>query len=89
MAQFLGSLGLVVGLLTRVAALGIAVVMAVAVLKVHLAVGFFMNWFGNQKGEGYEYHLLAMAIALALVIKGGGRASIDRALTAREAVPRA
>ncbi|PYQ15442.1 MAG: hypothetical protein DMF80_09055 [Acidobacteria bacterium] len=89
MAQFLGSLGLVVGLLTRVAALGIAVVMAVAVLKVHLAVGFFMNWFGNQKGEGYEYHLLAMAIALALVIKGGGRSSIDRALTAREAVPRA
>ena len=83
MAQFLGSLGLIVGLLTRVAAFGIAVVMLVATVMVHLPVGFFMNWFGNQKGEGYEYHLLAMVIALALMIKGGGKASIDRALTAK------
>jgi len=83
MAQFLGSLGLIVGLLTRVAAFGIAVVMLVATVMIHLPVGFFMNWFGNQKGEGYEYHLLAMVIALALMIKGGGKASIDRALTAK------
>ena len=83
MAQFLGSLGLIVGLLTRVAAFGIAVVMLVATVMIHLPVGFFMNWFGNQKGEGYEYHLLAMDIALALMIKGGGKASIDRALTAK------
>jgi len=88
MAQFLGSLGLIVGLLTRVAAFGIGVVMLVAIVMVHLPVGFFMNWFGNQKGEGYEFHLLAVAICVALMIKGGGKASIDRALTAKPAPPR-
>ena len=82
-AQFLGSLGLIVGLLTRVAAFGIAVVMLVATVMVHLPVGFFMNWFGSQKGEGYEYHLLAIAICIALMIGGGGKASIDRALTVK------
>jgi len=82
-AQFLGSLGLIVGLLTRVAAFGIGVVMLVAAVMVHLPIGFFMNWFGNQKGEGFEYHLLAMAIAVALMIKGGGKASIDRALSGK------
>jgi putative oxidoreductase len=83
MAQFLGSLGLIVGLLTRVAAFGVAAVMLVATVMVHLPVGFFMNWFGNQKGEGYEYHLLAIAICIALMIRGGGKASIDRALTVK------
>jgi putative oxidoreductase len=83
MAQFLGSLGLIVGLLTRVAAFGIGVVMLVATVMVHLPVGFFMNWFGSQKGEGYEYHLLAIAICIALMIRGGGKASIDRALTVK------
>jgi putative oxidoreductase len=83
MAQFLGSLGLIVGLLTRVAAFGIGVVMLVATVMVHLPVGFFMNWFGSQKGEGYEYHLLAIAICIALMIKGGGKASIDRALAVK------
>jgi putative oxidoreductase len=83
-AEFLGSLGLIVGLLTRVAAFGIGVVMVVAVLMVHMANGFFMNWAGNQKGEGFEYHLLALAAALALMIDGGGKASLDRALTTRD-----
>jgi putative oxidoreductase len=80
MAEGLGSLGLITGLLTRVAAVGIAVNMAVAVYMLHWQYGFFMNWFGNQKGEGYEYHLLAIAIAVALMIKGGGRWSIDKAI---------
>jgi putative oxidoreductase len=80
-AEFLGSLGLIVGLFTRVAAFGIAVNMLVAIVLVHGQFGFFMNWLGSQKGEGYEYHLLAIAIAVALMIKGGGRFSIDRALT--------
>ncbi len=82
-AEFLGSLGLIVGLLTRVAGLGIASVMAVAVLTVHLHQGFFMNWSGTKHGEGFEYHLLALAIAVALMIKGGGRWSIDRAIIGR------
>jgi putative oxidoreductase len=79
-AEFLGSLGLIVGLLTRVAAFGIAVNMVVAVLMVHMKNGFFMNWMGNQKGEGFEYHLLAIAAALVLMIDGAGLASLDRAL---------
>ncbi len=79
-AEFLGPFGLIFGLLTRVAALGIFSVMAGAVYLVHWKVGFFMNWFGNQQGEGYEFHLLAMAISLALIIKGGGALSIDRAI---------
>jgi putative oxidoreductase len=87
-AEFLGALGLIVGLLTRVAAFGIFVNMVVAALMLHVQVGFFMNWYGTQKGEGYEYHLLAIAIALTLMIKGGGRFSIDRALTLKQAPPR-
>ena len=76
-AEFLGSIGLIVGLLTRVAAFGIACNMGVAIFMVHLPNGFFMNWTGKQAGEGFEYHLLVIAIALALMIKGGGRWSLD------------
>jgi putative oxidoreductase len=81
MAEGLGGFGLVTGLLTRVAAFGIAVNMVVAVLMLHLQHGFFMNWLGNQKGEGYEYHLLVIAIAVALMIRGGGKWSIDSMIT--------
>jgi putative oxidoreductase len=80
MAEGLGSLGLITGLLTRVAAFGIAVEMAVAVYMVHWQNGFFMNWFGNQKGEGFEFHLLVIAIGIALIIRGGGKWSIDKAI---------
>ena len=80
-AEFGGSLLLLAGAATRVAALGIGVTMVVAALKVHVANGFFMNWYGNQAGEGFEYHILAAAIALALVITGGGKASVDEVLT--------
>jgi putative oxidoreductase len=80
-AEFLGGLGLVVGLLGRIAAFGVLCNMVVAVLMVHRHVGFFMNWAGTQKGEGFEYHLLAIALALALVVRGSGALSVDRALT--------
>jgi len=80
-AEFLGSLGLLVGLLGRIAAFGIACNMAVAVLMVHRHVGFFANWTGQQKGEGYEFHLLAIAIALTIMVKGCGALSLDRALS--------
>lgn len=69
-AEFFGSLGLICGLLTRVAAFGISCVMLVAIFMVHSQYGFFMNWFGNQQGEGFEFHLLAIGIALALMIRG-------------------
>jgi len=80
MAEFAGAIALILGLFTRVAALGIAANMVVAIAMVHAANGFFMNWFGNQKGEGFEYHLLAIGIALALIIRGGGKWSIDAAI---------
>ncbi len=78
MAEGIGWAGLITGLLTRIAALGISVNMAVAVYMLHFQNGIFMNWFGNQKGEGFEYHLLVIAIGIALIIKGGGKWSIDR-----------
>ena len=77
-AEFFGSLGLILGFLTRVAAAGIIVNMVVAILMVHGANGIFMNWSGKQKGEGFEYHLLTIAIGIALVIRGAGAYSIDR-----------
>ncbi|MBV9886220.1 MAG: DoxX family protein [Acidobacteria bacterium] len=83
MAEFLGGIGLIVGLLARVAAFGIACNMCVAVAMVHFANGPFMNWYGNQKGEGYEYHLLAIAIALTIMIRGAGAFSVDHAITAK------
>jgi putative oxidoreductase len=76
-AEFLGALGLIVGFLTRVAAFGVASVMTGAIFMVHLKHGFFMNWAGNQAGEGFEYHLLAIALAVALMITGGGSVSLD------------
>jgi len=83
MAEFLGPLGLAVGLLTRVAALGIAVVMLVAILTVHRQHGFFMNWRGTQAGEGVEYHVLALGLALALIVNGAGAWSIDALIAHR------
>ena len=80
MAEGLGSLGLITGFLTRVAAFGITVNMIVAVYLLHWQNGFFMNWFGNQKGEGFEFHLLVIAIGIALMIKGGGKWSVDKAI---------
>jgi putative oxidoreductase len=79
-AEFLGSIGLVFGFMTRLAAFGIFCVMAVAVKMLHWQHGFFMNWFGQQKGEGFEYHLLVMAIAAALMIRGAGAYSVDGVL---------
>ncbi|MGA2041572.1 MAG: DoxX family protein [Bryobacteraceae bacterium] len=80
-AEFLGGLGLILGFLSRIAAFGVLCNMVVAVLTVHLHNGFFMNWAGTNKGEGFEYHLLAIAMALAVMIGGAGAPSVDRALS--------
>jgi putative oxidoreductase len=80
-AEFFGGIALIVGFLGRVAALGIMTNMIVAIAIVHGQYGFFMNWTGTQAGEGYEYHLLAIAIALAVVIRGSGAFSADLTLT--------
>jgi putative oxidoreductase len=80
-AEFLGSLALLLGLFTRVAAAGIGAVMLGAIGMVHAPNGFFMNWFGTQSGEGYEYHLLALGMVASLLVLGGGRGSLDGLLT--------
>ena len=81
LAEFFGSLSLITGFLGRVGALGILGVMLGAIFMVHLPNGFFMNWMGNQKGEGIEYHLLAIGMALAILVKGSGAFSIDRSMS--------
>ena len=81
--EFFGSLGLLAGLLTRFTAASLSVIMLGAIVTSHLPNGFFMNWFGTQQGEGYEYHLLAIGIGLALLATGGGRWSLDRAIADR------
>lgn len=75
-----GSVALLAGLLTRFTAASMAAIMLGAITTVHLPYGFFMNWFGKQQGEGYEYHLLAIGIAAALLVTGGGRWSVDRVI---------
>ena len=83
LTEFLAPFALAAGLFTRIAALALGFEMVIAALTVHLANGFFMNWFGNQKGEGFEYHLLVIGIAIALMVQGAGRWSIDH-LMARQ-----
>ena len=76
-----GSLGLIVGFLSRIAGFGISCVMLGAIGLMHWQNGFFMNWLGKQAGEGFEYHILALGMALAVLVGGGGRASVDRAIS--------
>ena len=78
--EFFGSLALMLGLLTGPVALAVGITMVTAAWTVHRPNGFFMNWAGNKPGEGYEYFILAGAIALALVIAGGGAWSVDALL---------
>lgn len=80
MAESLGSLSLIIGFISRFMAFGIACVMTGAIAIVHWQHGFFMNWQGQLEGEGFEFHLLAIGIAIAIMIKGGGLWSIDSRL---------
>jgi putative oxidoreductase len=82
-AEFFGAIGLILGFLSRVAAFGIFVNMAVAIYKVHIHNGFFMNWTGKQAGEGFEYHLLVLGMAVAIMIMGAGAFSVDGILYRR------
>lgn len=79
--EALGSLGLILGFLSRVAALGITIIMLGAILTVHIKFGFFMNWTGTQAGEGFEFHIMAIGLALVVLIKGGGLWSVDASIT--------
>ena len=88
-AEFFGALGLIVGLFSRIAVLGIMTVMGVAIAKVHAPYGLFMNWAGTQQGEGFEFHLLVIAVGVALLINGSGPLSIDRLLSRSHGAGRA
>lgn len=83
LAETAGVLALFAGIFTRIAALGIAVNMIICAAGNHVKNGFFMNWMGNQQGEGFEFHILAVAICIALIISGGGKWSLDRLLSER------
>ena len=79
--EFLGGLGLMAGLLSRVAAAGIGLTMLSAIVMVHRRYGLFLNWFGDRKGHCYEYHLLAIALAAVIIVRGSGAVSLDRLLS--------
>jgi putative oxidoreductase len=79
-AEFFGGLGLIFGLLSRIDAFGIGVNMLVAIAMLHRHFGFFANWSGTQKCEGFEFHLLVIAIVLAIIVRGAGALSLDRAI---------
>lgn len=81
--EFVGSLFVIAGFFTRVFALAIGASIGICAYMNHLQNGFFMNWMGNQKGEGFEFHILVIGIALALTVKGGGAFSVDRKLVKR------
>jgi len=83
MGESFGALGLIVGFLTRFSAFGIFCIMMGAIFMVHLPYGFFMNWFGKQAGEGFEYHLLVIGMSIALMIAGAGRWSVDGLIAGR------
>ena len=77
MGESLGALGLILGFFTRLSALGLICIMVGAIITVHIPNGFFMNWFGKQAGEGFEYHLLVIGMSIPLLVSGGGKYSVD------------
>jgi putative oxidoreductase len=80
-SEFAGGLALIFGFLGRISALGIVVNMLAAIFMVHGKYGLFMNWFGDRKGHGIEYHLLAIALAIVIIVEGSGAFSVDRLLS--------
>ena len=81
--EFFGPLFLIVGLASRIWAIAIIFLMIGIIVTSHLNNGFFMNWFGNQKGEGYEYHLLVIGLCLALFASGSGKYSLSNIIRVR------
>jgi putative oxidoreductase len=81
--EFVGSLMLIAGLATRFVAALVIINFIGIIVSTHIPYGFFINWFGNQKGEGYEYHLLIIGMAASLLVSGAGKLSIDKLLTGK------
>jgi putative oxidoreductase len=83
MLQFFGALAILAGAATRLFALAFTFLFIGMIITSHLDYGFFMNWSGKQAGEGFEYHILAIGLSIALLLSGAGRFSVDRFLTAK------
>lgn len=81
LGESFGALFLILGFISRISAAGVAIIMLGAILMVHWENGFFMNWFGSQAGEGFEYHLLALGLALIVIVEGGGMWSVDSGIS--------
>ncbi len=83
LGESFGVLFLILGLISRISAAGIAIIMLGAIVMVHGQHGFFLNWFGAQAGEGFEYHLLALGLSIVVIIAGSGKWSLDKELLNR------
>lgn len=84
--EFTGSMFLLAGLAGRAMAALIILLMTGIIFTAHIDNGFFMNWLGNQKAEGYESHLLMIGLALSLLLNGSGRYSADLLLSRRRSM---
>ena len=82
--ESLGAFLLILGLAGRINAALLGIVILGAFFIDHLPNGFYMNWFGNQKGEGYEFDLLFVAISAVLAVNGSGALSIDRWIASKK-----
>lgn len=79
----IGAVMLIIGFCSRIIAFFSGIFLLTAAVLVHIQNGIFMNWTGQNSGEGFEYHILGIAIAVAIVIYGGGWLSVDRYLCDR------
>ncbi|AYB31290.1 DoxX family protein [Chryseolinea soli] len=78
MIEFFGAVGLITGFASKLWALLLIFIMIGAIATTNYKNGFFMNWFQNQNGEGYEYHLLVIGLCTALLVIGSGKFSLDK-----------
>ena len=77
MIEVFGSISLVLGFFSRFWAIALVGMFTGIIITTQLEHGFFMNWFGNQAGEGYEYSLLVIGLALSVAVNGSGKWSMD------------
>ena len=79
--EFFGSLSMLAGFASRIWSVAFIGLMLGIIFSSHIQNGFFMNWFGAQAGEGFEFHLLVIGLALATLLNGSGKLSVDSRLS--------
>jgi len=84
--ETVGMLALALGIFSRFMSYGVIAIMIGAIATVHLPNGFFMNWFGTQTGEGFEFHLLLICLSAVVSINGAGAFSIDNLLLKKKRI---